>query len=145
MWRKSDERFKLDCLTPTFKLGRTSVMISGAFTATHKLLFIVMPPSRRTTVDFVQIVYNRVLGLFLDPQENNCRLVLMEDGAPIHRSKVLASWRKSCKIEKIVRPPNSPNLNPLKTFGKCSEMPCRTNIGPRIRQRCGWLWRQSGG
>jgi transposase len=27
VWRKSDERYKLDCLTFTFKLGRISIMI----------------------------------------------------------------------------------------------------------------------
>jgi hypothetical protein len=118
MWRKSDERFKLNCLTATFKLGRTSVMIWEAFTATHKLPLIVMPLGRRTDVDFVQIVYNGVLGLFLDAQENDCRIVLMEDGTPVHRSKVPASWRKNRKIEKIVWPPNSPNLNPIENLWK---------------------------
>ena len=46
VWRKSDERYKSDCLTPTFKSGRTSVMIWGAFIATHKLPLIAMPPGR---------------------------------------------------------------------------------------------------
>jgi hypothetical protein len=36
--RKSDERYKLDCLTPTFKSGRISIMIWGGFTGTHKLI-----------------------------------------------------------------------------------------------------------
>jgi hypothetical protein len=77
-------------------------MILGAFTATNKLLLIVMPPSRRIAINFVQIVYDGVLGPFIDAQKDACRLVLMEDGATVHMSKVPASWRESCKIEKIV-------------------------------------------
>ena len=49
VWRKSDECYNLDCLTPTFKLGRTSIMVWGAFIATHKLLLIAMPLGRQTT------------------------------------------------------------------------------------------------
>jgi hypothetical protein len=58
MWQKSDERYRLDCLIPTFKTRRTSILIWGGFTATHKLSLIFMPPNRRTTVDYVEIVYD---------------------------------------------------------------------------------------
>jgi hypothetical protein len=118
VWQKSDEQFKLDCLTPTFKSGRTSVMIWRVFTATHKLLLIVMPPGRHTAIDFVQIVYDGVLGLFLGAQEDACRLVFMEDGAPIHWNKVPASWREFRKIEKIVWPPNLHDLEPIENLWK---------------------------
>jgi hypothetical protein len=122
-----------------FQVGTTSFMIWRAFTATHKLLFIFMPPGRRTAIDFVQIIYDGILGSFLDAQVDACKLVLMEDGTPVYRSNVLASWRKSLKIEKIVWPPNSPDLNPIKNLWKCSKMLCTRNVCPRIRQRCGWL------
>jgi hypothetical protein len=58
VWQKSDECYKLDCLTPTFKSRRTSIMIRGGFTATHKLSLIQMPPNRRTAIDYVEIVYD---------------------------------------------------------------------------------------
>ena len=93
-------------------------MIWGAFTATHKLPLIVIPPHRHTAVDFVQIVYDGLLSLFLDAQEDAFKLVIMEDGALVYRSKVLAGWRESHKIEKIVWPPNSPDLNSIKNLWK---------------------------
>ena len=55
--------------------------------ATHKFPLIAMPPSRQTTIDFVEILNNGFLGPFLDAQEDACRLMLMEDGALVHRSK----------------------------------------------------------
>ena len=68
----------MDCLTPTFKSGRTSIMVWGAFTSTYKLPLIAMPPNRRTAINFVEIVYDGVLGPFLDAQGDAPRLVLME-------------------------------------------------------------------
>ena len=66
VWQKSDERYNLDYLTPTFKSGYTSIMVWDAFTATHKLFLIAMPPSRRIAIDFVEIAYDGVLGSILD-------------------------------------------------------------------------------
>ena len=102
MWRKSEERYNLDCLTPTFKSGHTSIMVWGAFTAIHKLPLIAMPLDRRIAIDFVEIVYDGVLGPFLDAQGDARRLVLMEDGAPVYRSKAPTTWRTNHNIEKLV-------------------------------------------
>ena len=51
---------------------------------------------------FVEIVYDGVLGLFLDVQEGACRLVFMEDSVPIHRNKVPRIWRENHKIKKLI-------------------------------------------
>ena len=93
-------------------------MIWGGFTTTHKLDFIAILFGQRTAIDFVEIAYNGVLGPFLDAQEDASRLVLMEDGAPLHKSKVAANWRETHRIEKIVWPPNSPDLNPIENMWK---------------------------
>ena len=88
VWRKSEEHYNLDCLTSTFKSGRTSIMVWDAFIATHKLPLIAMPPDRRIAIDFVEIVYDGVLGPLLDVQGDTRRLVLMEDGALVHRVRL---------------------------------------------------------
>ena len=37
----------------------------------------------------------------------------MEDGAPVHCSKICEEWRQSRLLEKLNRPANSPDLNPI--------------------------------
>jgi ABC-type uncharacterized transport system ATPase subunit len=63
-------------------------MIWGGFTTTHKLSLICMPPNRCIVVDYVEIVYDGMLGSFPEQHEGICKVVLMEDGAPVHRGKV---------------------------------------------------------
>ena len=46
VWRRSYERYSWDCLAPTFKSGRTSVMIWGAFTDYEKCPIVIMPSDR---------------------------------------------------------------------------------------------------
>jgi transposase len=93
-------------------------MIWGGFTATYKLSLIQMPPNRCTSVDYVEIVYDGVLGSFLKEQEGVCKVVLMEDGAPVHRGKVAKDWRENHDLKKIEWPAQSPNLNPIENVWK---------------------------
>jgi hypothetical protein len=79
-------------------------MICGGFITTHKLSLIPMLPDRRTIVDYVEIVFDGVLGSFLEEQEGVCKVVLMEDGALMHRDKVAKDWRENHNIEKIEWP-----------------------------------------
>ena len=44
--QKSNERYKLDYLKSTFKLGHTFVTVWKVFTTIHKLPLIAMPSSR---------------------------------------------------------------------------------------------------
>lgn len=71
-------------LGPTFKSGRTSVMIWGAFTGYEKCPIVIMPPDRRTIGDFVDIVYEGCLSGFYFMHDDPQSLMLMEDGAPVH-------------------------------------------------------------
>ena len=108
VWRTVNEKHSLDCLSPSFKSGRSSVMVWGAFLADRKLPLIFMPPGRRTAADFVEIVYDAALGPFLEAQGDASILTLMEDGAPVHRSKAPKAWRESRSLKKLEWPANSP-------------------------------------
>jgi hypothetical protein len=51
VWQRPYERYAWDCIAPTFKSGRASVMVWGAFIGFDKRPLVIMPPDKRTTSD----------------------------------------------------------------------------------------------
>ena len=62
-------------------------MVWGAFTGFDKIPLVIMAPEERTTVHFVQKVYEGTLSDFYFIHDEPDKLTLMEDGAPVHRNK----------------------------------------------------------
>ena len=85
VWRIVNERYASSCIVPTFKSGRTSLMIWGAFSGGQKSELVFMPKDRRSAKDFVEVVYNKELLHFMAKVPQG---LLMEDGARVHRSKL---------------------------------------------------------
>ena len=73
VWQKSHKHYSLDCLAPSFKSGRSSVMVWGAFTDFDKCPLVIMPLNRQRGRDFVDVVYeSRLSGFyFLDNHSGN--------------------------------------------------------------------------
>ena len=61
-------------------------MIWDAFAGERILQMVIMPPQHRTATDFVNLIYDAALGPWMDDQDDKKDLILMEDGAPVHRS-----------------------------------------------------------
>jgi hypothetical protein len=97
VWRRPDEAFKEECLVPTFKSARMSVMVWGAIALGKKSELVILDAEKRTAQDFVDQVYEGILKGFLEQFDG---ALLMEDGAPIHRSKIEKEWRDSHGVEK---------------------------------------------
>nr|PNR50627.1 hypothetical protein PHYPA_009813 [Physcomitrium patens] len=113
VWRKAYEKYNWDCIAPSFKSGRSSVMVWGAFTGFDKSPLIIIPLDKSSARDFVTIVYEGVLSGFYFLYDDTEQLILMEDGAPVHRSSLPLQWRHAHGIEKLFWPANSPDLNPI--------------------------------
>jgi transposase len=121
VWRTKEQKYDLDCLEPTFKSGRTSTMVWGAFFGTTKAPLVFIPPKSRKAADFIKEVYKPGLVPFLQEHDPNHsrRLVLMEDGAPAH---IPSSRRLSSPNQKSIRSPtghlNPRTSTPLKMSGR---------------------------
>ena len=87
-------------------------MIYAGFAGPDKSNLIFMPKGKRKAVDFVRLCYEGEDGL---QAFCNCinipDAILMEDGAPVHRSTVSKIWCKTQGLEKLNWPANSPDLN----------------------------------
>ena len=110
VWRLPQEKYDKDCLKPSFKSGRTSFMVWGAICGRNKSELVFLPKDRRTSQDFVDLVYKPVLLGFL---QSNPGSVLMEDNASIHTAKAAKEWRDLNGVEKIEWPAQSPDPNPI--------------------------------
>ena len=117
-------------------------MIWKGFLATHKLSLIRIPSNRRIAVDYVEIVYDGVLDSFLEEHEGICKVVFMEDGAPMHRNKVAKDWRKNHDFEKIEWPAQSLDLNPIENVGKLLKDAMQKRCKPKNQEDI-WLAMES--
>jgi hypothetical protein len=132
VWRKCDEAYNEDCLAPTFKSARMSVMVWGAIALGKKSELVIMDADKRTAQNFVDQVYDGPLQRFLDEVDD---AVLMEDGAPIHRSKTAKKWRDENGVEKMIWPAQSPDMNPIENLWKIMKNIVQSKFQPGMSRK----------
>ncbi|KAI7942321.1 hypothetical protein MJO28_012348 [Puccinia striiformis f. sp. tritici] len=54
VWRTKQQKYNLECLEPTFKSGRSSTMVGGAFFGITKTPLVFIPPGQRKAADFIR-------------------------------------------------------------------------------------------
>ena len=114
VWRRMDERFLEHCLVPTFKSGRTSIMVWGAFCGDlEKCQLVRMPKGKQQAVDHIEYVYEQAISGYYHHASDPSTLILMEDGASTHRAIVSRLWREAYGVPRMVWPAQSPDLNPI--------------------------------
>ena len=90
-----------------------SQMIWGAMSQ-HGIGGLFFLPSRTTMngEKYVQLLSDK---LQLHMQVHRCN-ILMQDGAPCHRSKLVTNFLKKKKVKVLDSPGNSPDLNPIENL-----------------------------
>jgi transposase len=119
IWRHPHEAFKENCLAPTFKSGRTSVMVWGCIAYNRKGPLCFLPKNQRKGEDYMKLILSGPLWDFYCDLFEECGVVkVMEDGAPVHRSASAKKFHDSHSLETIFHPAQSPDMNPLEHVWK---------------------------
>jgi transposase len=139
VWRRPGERYKEKCLVPTFKSGRQSIMIWGCISYGKRGPLVRIPSDRRKGIDYLQLVLSGPLWEFYVEQFDEMGwAAVMEDGAPIHRSKVAKDFRTQNSMETLPHPPQSPDLNPIEHVWK--RLKTMVNKRPTRSKNAEELW-----
>lgn len=106
--RLKGERYLPDCLAPTFKSGRESVMMWGCFQGNKLGPLALCPKGRMDATKYCNILEEHFIP-FWDTLDYGT--IFMQDGAPPHRALYTKDWLEEQEISSMDWPAQSPDLN----------------------------------
>lgn len=131
VWRKPGERFEQNCLTPSFKSGRMTVMMWGCFIGKKLGPIALFPEGRIDSKRYCEILEEHLLP-FLSKLPKG--VIFAQDNAPIHASKYTTLWLEKNGIDAMTWPPQSPDLNPIENVWHELKVALE-NRRPRVKSR----------
>jgi hypothetical protein len=110
VWHRPGERYVEECLVPTFKSRRQSLMVLGCISYGRCGPLVQIPSDRQKGIDYVQLILAGPLWEYYVQFYNEMGVALvMEDGAPTHQSKIAKQFHIQNSMESIPHPPQLPN------------------------------------
>ena len=119
VWRRPGERHLDQCLIPTFKSGRQSLMVWGCIAYGRRGPLIRIPKDQKKGVDYINLILGGpLLDFYMELSEERGQVAVMEDGAPVHRCKLARKFREDHQMQVFPHPAQSPDINPIEHVWK---------------------------
>jgi transposase len=110
VWRKSDEKYKKECLQPTVQKS-VGIMVWGCF-CRGRMGPLVLLEGKVTAAKYIEMLEQYLLP-FMNAQTE---YIFQDDNAPAHTARVTKAWKEDNLNETLPWPAQSPDLNPIENL-----------------------------
>ena len=114
VWRRIDKENDPRCIIPTFKSGKTSVMVWGCIAYNKKGPLVFIPKDKRLGQDYVDsIMAGPLWDFYAQLYDKRGVVLVMEDNAPTHTCRSAKIFRDKNLIDIFPHLAQSPDMNPI--------------------------------
>ena len=111
VWRRSNERYRQDCIQHRVPFGGGSVMMWAGITRDNRTALVHIPPPGMNAERYITKVVEPHVIPFLEQGAEN--LIFQQDNARPHVARQTLDFLHAAGITLLDWPANSPDLNPI--------------------------------
>jgi len=129
VWRRPTERYLLACLRPSFKSGRLSLLVRGAFSARDKTP-LVRVEGRLNQHKYIEILHNHLLPFVEARHGGTSNFKPLEDNCGPRRARAVRFYLDLHGLERVHWAPQSPDMNPIENVWSVLQRRQRARLTP---------------